>query len=104
MKKCSVAVFLGCLAYPIWADAAPASPPPVRGPASFAEFDASGDGKISEQEFNEGRARRMAERARQGGQMRNVANAPTFAQIDANGDGVITPDEFSAHRSGRSRR
>lgn len=104
MKKCPVVIFLGCLAFPLWADAAPASPPPARGPASFAEFDADADGKINEQEFNEGRARRMAERAQQGGQMRNAANAPTFAQIDGNGDGVITPDEFAAHRSGAPRR
>jgi Ca2+-binding EF-hand superfamily protein len=63
---------------------------------SFAEFDLNSDGALTEQEFYEARANRIAERSQQGYPMRNLANAPSFEMIDLNGDGQITPDEFSA--------
>ena len=72
---------------------------------AFAEFDLNGDGALTEQEFYEARANRIAERSRQGYPMRNLQNAPSFETIDLSGDGLITPDEFSAgqaqhHRQG----
>jgi Ca2+-binding EF-hand superfamily protein len=86
---------------------------PGRGPGmgrdmpSFADFDADGDGALTEQEFHDARARRIQERAEQGYPMRNLANAQTFEQIDADGDGRITDEEFSAaqaqHQSQRPR-
>ncbi|NCC28709.1 MAG: hypothetical protein EOM22_11345 [Gammaproteobacteria bacterium] len=63
---------------------------------AFAEFDLNGDGVLTEQEFYEARANRIAERSQQGYPMRNLANAPSFEAIDLNADGRITPDEFSA--------
>jgi Ca2+-binding EF-hand superfamily protein len=72
---------------------------------SFAEFDLNGDGALTEKEFYEARAKRIAERSQQGYPMRNLANAPSFEVIDLNSDGRITPDEFSVgqaqhHRQG----
>jgi Ca2+-binding EF-hand superfamily protein len=72
---------------------------------AFAEFDLNSDGVLTEQEFYEARANRIAERSQQGYPMRNLANAPSFETIDLSGDGRITPDEFSAgqaqhHRQG----
>ncbi len=66
---------------------------------TFAEYDLNGDGKMTEKEFNEARGMRIAKRAQQGYQMRNLGNAPTFSDIDTNGDGVIGVDEFAAHQS-----
>lgn len=66
-----------------------------RGMPEFSEFDADGDGKITEKELNLAREKRISERARQGYPMRNAANAPAFSDIDANGDGGITEEEFS---------
>lgn len=65
---------------------------------AFADFDADQDGFISEQELGEGRAKRIAERAAEGRQMRNVAKAASFADIDANDDDKIDPEEFAAHQ------
>lgn len=64
----------------------------------FADFDADQDGFISEKELGEGRAKRIAERAAQGRQMRNVAHAAPFADIDTSKDGKIDPAEFAAHQ------
>ena len=73
---------------------------------AFSEFDLDGDGKIPEKEFNEARAKRIGERAKQGYPMRNIANAPPFSDIDINGDGAISEEEFirsqSQHRQQRA--
>ena len=73
-----------------------------RGMPAFAEFDLNGDGALTEAEFNEGRAKRMAERAAQGYPMRNAGKAPPFSTLDTDGNGRVTPDEFAtgqaAHR------
>jgi hypothetical protein len=74
-------------------DTAPSAP--MRGPMAFADYDANGDGAISEQEFNEARAKRMSARAEEGRPMRGLANAPSFADFDANGDGKISPEELT---------
>jgi len=65
----------------------------------FAEFDLNGDGTLTETEFYEARAKRMAERAAQGYAMRNAGKAPAFSAIDTDGNGQVTPDEFAASQA-----
>ena len=65
---------------------------------AFSDFDLDGDGAIVEQEFNEGHARRMAERAAEGHELKNAGKC-TFAGVDADSDGAITPEEFEAHQA-----
>jgi len=62
----------------------------------FTEFDLNGDGTLTETEFYEARAKRMAERAAQGYPMRNAGKALPFSAIDTDGNGQVTPDEFAA--------
>ena len=66
----------------------------------FSDCDLNGDGVISAEEFYEARSKRMAERAPQGGKMKNAANAPSFESIDTNGDGEISEEEFDLHKVG----
>ena len=66
---------------------------------TFADCDLNGDGAITEKEFYEARAARIAKRAQEGHKMKNLANAPAFADIDTNDDGGVSPDEFSAHQA-----
>jgi Ca2+-binding EF-hand superfamily protein len=65
---------------------------------NFSDCDLNGDGKILEKEFYEARNKRIAERVKQGYQMRNLGNAPSFADIDANKDGQISPKEFITYQ------
>lgn len=65
----------------------------------FSDCDLNGDGKILEQEFYDARAKRISQRAQQGYQMRNLANAPSFADMDTNSDGAISPEEFRVHQA-----
>ncbi|MCK7576317.1 MAG: hypothetical protein MZV65_10740 [Chromatiales bacterium] len=53
---------------------------------AFAEFDLDGNGVLTEAEFYQARAQRIAERSQQGYAMRGLANAPEFSAIDRNGD------------------
>jgi hypothetical protein len=64
---------------------------------SFASFDTDADGKLSSAEYYAGRGQRMADRAAEGGKMKNAENMPTFEDIDTDGDGVLSPEEFDAH-------
>ncbi len=66
---------------------------------SFADFDLNDDGAITETEFYEARAARIAERAQEGRKMKNVANAPSFDDIDTDDDGSVSPDEFGTHQA-----
>ena len=75
--------------------AAPPGPPP------FAYFDLDGDGKITEQEFNAARAKRMDERARQGYRLGNAHRHPAFGQLDRDADGYLAPEEMYAARAAR---
>ena len=66
---------------------------------TFAEFDLNGDGKIVEQEFNTGHAKKMGEMAAEGRQMKHVGECPGFAGIDTNNDGEISEQEFATHQA-----
>jgi Ca2+-binding EF-hand superfamily protein len=71
------------------------------GPTPFAQFDRNGDGSVSESEFNQTRAERIAARSQAGAPMRGMANAPAFGDIDQNGDGQLTPSELADFRAQR---
>ena len=64
----------------------------------FEDFDSNKDGFITEQEFYDARAKRVAERTKEGRQMKGMANAPSFDDIDTDGDGKISPAEFGEHQ------
>jgi hypothetical protein len=66
--------------------------------SSFNDFDANGDGKITQKEFEQAQQARQQKQAESGKMMRNVANAPTFPDIDTNKDGVIDAAEFRNHQ------
>ncbi len=68
---------------------------------SFDDYDLDADGKIVEKEFYEARAKRVGERAKQGYQMRGLADAPAFGDIDSNSDGKVSREEFAAHQAQR---
>jgi len=67
-----------------------------KGPPTLAEFDTDGDGFLTEQEFNEGRAARHAKMAEEGRPMKGMDSAPSFADFDADGDGQLSESEFTA--------
>lgn len=67
-----------------------------KGPPTLAEFDTDGDGFLTEQEFNEGRAARHASMAEEGRPMRGMESAPSFADFDTDGDGKLSESEFGA--------
>jgi hypothetical protein len=66
---------------------------------AFKDVDADADGSIVAEEFYAMRSRHMAERAREGGKLRNAANAPTFEDLDKDGDGKVNPEEFAGHHA-----
>ena len=63
---------------------------------SFATFDADKSGTVSEQEFNDARNKRIEERAKEGRQMKGLANMASFADMDSNADKKISADEFAS--------
>jgi hypothetical protein len=93
----TIAILGGTVAMPSAAQQAPAGGP---GPMPmFADFDLNKDGKITEEEFHEARAARIADRAEKGYPMRGLGNASSFADIDTNRDGTLSPAEFTAHQA-----
>ena len=62
----------------------------------FSDFDLNQDGLMTEDEFIEGRGKRISERAKQGYMMRGLQNAKPFSEIDADGDGLVNPEEFAS--------
>ena len=71
-----------------------APPMPAPGPIPFTAYDSNGDGRISADEFYAARNARIGERAKQGGMMRNLGNAPTFEKFDADADGYLSENEL----------
>ena len=71
---------------------------------AFEDVDANADGSIVAEELYAMQAKRMAERAKEGGKMRNAANRCTFEEIDTDADGKVSPDEFARHHAERRHR
>lgn len=69
--------------------------------ASFNDFDADGNGVITQTEFENAQQARMAKQAESGKMMRNAGNAPTFAEIDTDDNGHIDAVEFRNHQKTR---
>ncbi|MBT8455508.1 MAG: EF-hand domain-containing protein [Alphaproteobacteria bacterium] len=80
---------------------------PQGGPVSFETFDADGDGKVTQAEFDAFRATRFAERDTDGDGFLSAEEIAASMQremgpraermierMDANGDGLIAPDEL----------
>ena len=65
-------------------------------PPVFSEFDLNSNGVMTEQEYIAARDNRIGERAKEGRQMRGLANMATFSELDVNGDGGVTSNEFNA--------
>lgn len=66
---------------------------------TFADIDANGDGKISEQEFNEFHAARMSKMAADGRKMKHAGDMPGFSDVDTDGDGFISETELTTHQA-----
>jgi Ca2+-binding EF-hand superfamily protein len=66
------------------------------GPPAFVEIDVDQDGFVSEQEFTDFRAARMAAMADAGKPMKGMATAPAFEDIDTDGDGKLSEAELTA--------
>lgn len=67
---------------------------PTRGPMAFSDYDANGDGVITQEEFNTAHANRMQTNSAAGMPMRGAANMPMFEQFDTNKDGKLTQEEL----------
>jgi Fic family protein len=69
--------------------------------SSFNDFDADGNGKVTQTEFENTQQANMAKQAESGKMMRNAGNAPAFGDIDADKDGFIDATEFKNHQQMR---
>lgn len=65
---------------------------------SFSDFDANGDGKVTQKEFKSTQQKRMAEKTDMAKMMRNAGNASAFKDIDTDNNGKIDAKEFNAHQ------
>lgn len=65
---------------------------------TFEDYDLNNDGKITQSELEEARAKRMNQKAKEGKMLRNAKNAPAFADMDKNKDGSLDREEFRLHQ------
>ena len=68
----------------------------ARGPMSMANFDKDGNGTITEQEFNNGRAQQQEEMKASGRAGRGMANALSFPDADSDKNGVLSATEVKS--------
>ena len=67
---------------------------PLQGPIPFESFDLDGSGAISQQEFDQLRARRAEAREKAG--LPSAGGSRPFSSLDGDADGEITLEEFQA--------
>lgn len=103
MKKVVFALLAAAMTFTVFLSSAASAQDVQRGMGknmpTFADYDLNGDGTITEEEFAKARSARIAKRAQEGRQMKNLANAPSFQDIDIDDNGGIDPDEFAAHQA-----
>jgi len=68
---------------------------------TFEQYDLNSDGKITQSELEEARAKRMGEKAKEGKMLRNAGHAPAFSDMDKNKDGWLDKEEFGLHQAER---
>ena len=67
---------------------------PLQGPIPFEVFDLDGNGSISQQEFDQVRARRAEAREKAG--LPSTSGSRSFGSLDGDADGEVTLEEFQA--------
>jgi Ca2+-binding EF-hand superfamily protein len=65
---------------------------------TYSDFDIDGNGKVTQEEFENTQQARMSAQSEAGRIMRNADNAPIFSDIDTNSDGNIDEKEFQTHQ------
>jgi len=73
---------------------------PLAGPIPFSVYDRNKDGFISNDEFNDTRAKRISIKQKHSMPMRNAANAPDFSFFDVDKNGKLSKLEL---REGQNR-
>jgi Ca2+-binding EF-hand superfamily protein len=66
---------------------------------TFEQYDLNNDGKITQSELEEARAKRMSQKSQEGKMLRNAGNAPAFSTMDKNNDGILNQEEFRLHQT-----
>jgi Ca2+-binding EF-hand superfamily protein len=66
---------------------------------TFEEYDLNNDGKITQSELEEARAKRMSQKAKEGKMLKNAGKAPAFSDMDKNNDGSLDREEFQLHQT-----
>lgn len=78
-----------------------AQPLPNKGPLPFSTYDVDNNQIITLQEFENVKAKRMAQKLDQGKMLKNANKAATFESIDLDGNGQITKEELTTHQQQR---
>ena len=66
---------------------------------TFEQYDLNNDGKITQNELEEARTKRMSQKAKEGKMLINAGNAPAFTNMDKNKDGSLNKEEFRLHQT-----
>lgn len=71
----------------------------MRDMPTFEQYDLNNDGKVTKNELEEARTKRMTQKAKEGKMLRNAGNAPAFNDMDTNNDGSLNREEFNLHQT-----
>lgn len=98
MKKLTLMAVSMCL---IGATILVAQSLPNRGPLPFSVYDVDNNQIITLQEFENVKAKRMAQKMSQGKMIRNAGKSTSFESIDLDSNGQITKEELAIHQQQR---
>lgn len=68
----------------------------AKGPIPITSYDADGNGTITEQEFNNARAKQQEAMKASGRLGKGMASSPSFADADSDKDGLLSVEEIKA--------